>query len=118
MLIPEVSSVPQNDFAKLLIAAVEESLASLGDSSKQSILYHLETSFKLKKENIPANLTEFTIALERIFGPGAPYLEKLIAQRLHEKLGLDYEGKSYPDFLQCMNSAKKRLLVDEECMVI
>ena len=110
--------MPKSDFAKLLIAAVEESLASLGNSSKQSIFYHLETSFKLKKENIPANLTEFTIALERIFGPGAPYLEKLIAQRLNEKLGLNYEDKSHSDFLQCMDNAKKRLLLDKECMVI
>jgi hypothetical protein len=114
----EVSSMPQNDFAKLLIAAVEESLASLGDSSKQAIFYHLEASFKLKKENIPVNLTEFAMALERIFGPGAPYLEKLIAQRLHEKLGLCCEDELCHDFLRCIDNAKKRLSLEEECITI
>ncbi len=110
--------MPPNDFAKLLIAAVEESLASLGDSSKQAIFYHLEASFKLKKENIPVNLTEFAMALERIFGPGAPYLEKLIAQRLHEKLGLCCEDELGHDFLQCIDNAKKRLSLEEECITI
>jgi hypothetical protein len=40
--------LPQNDFSKILLSAVEESLSSLGDSSKQAIFFHLETSFKIK----------------------------------------------------------------------
>lgn len=102
--------MPPNNFSKILLDAVEESLSSLGDSPKQAIFYHLESSFKLKKEHIPANLTEFTKALEGIFGPGAAYLEKLIAQRLYEKLGLDFEDEGNGNFLECMNNARKRLV--------
>lgn len=109
--------MPRNDFGKILLNAVEESLSSLGNSSKQAIFYHLEASFQIKKEHIPANLTEFTKALERIFGPGAPYLEKLIAQRLYEKLGLKCEDEICRDFLQCLNNAKRCLALEEECMV-
>jgi len=91
------------------LTAVEESLSSLGDSPKQAILFHLENSFKIKKEHIPANLTEFTKALEGIFGPGASYLEKLIVKRLYEKLGLNFEDVGSWDFIECVDNVKKHV---------
>lgn len=110
--------MPQNNFSKLLLAAVDESLSSLGDSPKQAILFHLEESFKIKKENIPANLTEFANALEKIFGPGASYLEKLIVKRLHEKLGLEFDDAESRDFLEYVDDVKKRLLPKERYITI
>ena len=106
--------MPRKTFNKILLAAVEESLASLGESSKQAIFYHLESSFQIKKENIPASLTEFEKALERIFGHGASYLEKLIMQRLCDKLGLSLENESTGDFAACMDGVRKRLEPAEE----
>jgi hypothetical protein len=100
---------PQNSFSEILLAAVEESLSSLGNSPKQAILFHLEASFKIKKEHIPENITEFAKALEKIFGPGALYLEKLIVKRLYEKLGLEFENVESRDFLECVNRVKKCL---------
>jgi len=108
--------LPQNHFSKILLSAVEESLSSLGDSPKQAILFHLESSFKIKKEKIPANLTEFAKALEGIFGPGASYLEKLIVKRLHEKLGLRFEDTASLNFLECVENVKKRLVLKGECV--
>jgi hypothetical protein len=108
--------LPQNDFSKILLSAVEESLSSLGDSPKQAILFHLEASFKIKKEKIPANLTEFAKALEGIFGPGASYLEKLIVKRLYEKLGLRFQNTEPLDFLECVENVKKRLMFKGECV--
>ena len=99
----------QNNFKKILLDAVEESLSSLGDSPKQAILFHLESSFKIKKEHIPENITEFTKALENIFGPGAVYLEKLIIRRLYEKLGFEAEDVGNLDFLESVNEVRKRL---------
>lgn len=66
----------QNDFEKILLSAVDEGLCLLGDSSKQSILFRLETSFELKEDNIPSNVAEFNKALEGIFGPGQLILKK------------------------------------------
>ncbi|MDH7477107.1 MAG: hypothetical protein QHH17_01850 [Candidatus Bathyarchaeota archaeon] len=106
----------QNNFSKILLSAVEESLSSLGDSPKQAILFHLEASFNLKKEKIPTNLTEFAKALEGIFGPGASYLERLIVKRLYEKLGLKFEEMEGLDFLKCVDNVKKRILVEGECI--
>ena len=82
---------------------------SLGKSSKESILFHLEDSFRIKKQNIPKNLPEFVNALEELFGPGASYLEKTIARRLNEKLGLEFEDSQSTDFLECVNDARKRI---------
>jgi len=81
----------------------------LGDSPKKAIFFHLEASFKIKKEHIPQNLTEFARALEGIFGPGASYLEKLIIKRLYEKLGLEFEDAERLDFLECVENVKKHL---------
>ena len=101
--------LPQNNLRKILLEAVEEGLSSLGDSPKQAIFFHLETSFKIKKDEIPANLTEFSKALEKIFGPGASYLERLIAKRLYEKLGLKFEEGENWDFLEYVDNVKKHL---------
>ena len=110
--------MPQNSFSEILLAAVEESLSSLGNSPKQAILFHLEASFKIKKEHIPENITEFAKALEKIFGPGALYLEKLIVKRLYEKLGLKFENVESRDFLECVDQVKKRLPLKEGYITI
>ena len=99
----------QRNFSKLLLSAVEEGLSSLGDSPRQAIFFHLETSFNVKKEHIPSNLTEFTKALEGIFGFGAPYLEKLIIKHLYEKLGLEFADEEKWNFLECVDKVKKQL---------
>jgi hypothetical protein len=104
----------QDNVRKILLEAVEEGFSSLGDSPKQAIFFHLETSFKIRKDNIPANLTEFARALEEIFGPGAFYLEKLIAKRLSEKLGLEFEEVENWDFLEYVGNVKKHLPVERE----
>jgi hypothetical protein len=83
--------LPSNNLGQILLAAVEESLSCLGDSPKKVILFHLEASFKIKKEKIPTNLPEFVNALEEILGPGALYLEELIVKRLYEKLGVEFQ---------------------------
>jgi len=110
--------LPQNKFGNILLAAVDESLSSLGDSSKQAIFYHLEFSFNIKKEHIPENITEFLKALETIFGPGASYLEKLIVKRLYEKLGLEFENCQNKDFLDHLRNVKKSLPVAEGIVTV
>jgi hypothetical protein len=101
--------LPQINLRKTLLEAVEEGLSSLGDSPKQAIFFHLETSFEISKDSIPANLTDFSKALEKIFGPGAVYLEMLIVKRLYEKLGLEFEEVKNWDFLEYVDNARGRL---------
>jgi hypothetical protein len=117
MFVSEDNHLTQNDFNKILLSAVDEGLCLLGDSSKQAILFHLETSFQLKEENIPSNLTEFKKALERIFGPGAAYIEKTIVKNLHEKLGLRFEAGKNTDFLEYVETARSRIIQKGEITV-
>jgi len=106
--------LPQNNLKKNLLEAVEEGFSFLGDSPKQAIFFHLASSFEIKKDNIPANLTEFAKALEKIFGPGAFYLEKLIVKRLYEKFGLKFEEVENWDFLEHVSNVKKQLQTEKE----
>jgi len=112
----EDSALPQHHFDRILLSAVEEGLSSLGNSSKQAIFFYLETSFQIKKENIPESLPQFKNALEGIFGPGASFLEKIIAKRLHEKLGLSFEDDVSVDFVGCVNNAKKHIVPQGKCL--
>jgi len=108
-----VGNLPQKDFQKTFLEAVEEGLLTLGNSPKQAILFHLENTFKINFEEIPKNLTEFQKALEKIFGPGAVYIEKLILKRLYEKFQLEFENSEnqQPDLLNSVEALKRRLLL-------
>jgi hypothetical protein len=74
-------------FEKLFLEAVDEALASLGDSAKQAIYFHLENRFKIKRNEIPQRVEDFADGLEKIFGAGAQFLEILIMKKLYERTG-------------------------------
>jgi hypothetical protein len=78
--------LPNNDFDKLLLEAVDEGLSTLGESSKQAIYFHLAKSFNVRKEEIPEKIETFAAAIEKIFGLGANFLEILIMQRLYQRV--------------------------------
>ncbi|MEM3566276.1 MAG: hypothetical protein QXK47_05085 [Candidatus Bathyarchaeia archaeon] len=103
--------MPPKDFQRTFLEAVEEGLSTLGDSPKQAILFHLENTFKIKREEIPQNLTEFQKALEKIFGPGASYLEKLILKKLYGKFQLEFEEpeNQQPSLINSVESLKRRI---------
>jgi hypothetical protein len=73
-------------FEKLLVAAVEDSFSSLGESPKQAIFFHLENTFKIKGQEILSKLASFDEALRNFFGSEAG-LETLIVKKLCEKPG-------------------------------
>jgi uncharacterized protein YaaN involved in tellurite resistance len=77
--------MPNGEFEKLLVEAIDESFYSLGESPKQAILFHLENTFKIDKQKIPDKIDSFDNALKKIFGPGADFLEALIIKKLGEK---------------------------------
>ncbi|MEM2465937.1 MAG: hypothetical protein QXZ47_01375 [Candidatus Bathyarchaeia archaeon] len=100
--------MPPKDIQKKFLEAIEEGLLTLGDTPKQAILYHLENTFKIKREEIPQNLTEFQKALEKIFGPGAPYLETLILKKLYDKFQLKFEeSEKHLNLINSVESLKK-----------
>lgn len=78
-------------FEKLLLEAVDEALASLGESAKQAIYFHLEKKFKIRKSEIPYHVEEFAGGLKKIFGLGAQFIEILVMKRLYERIGQPLE---------------------------
>jgi hypothetical protein len=78
-------------FEKLFVEAVDEALASLGDSAKQAIYFHLENKFEIRRNQIPERVEDFADGLEKIFGVGAQFLEILIMKKLHERVGQPLE---------------------------
>jgi hypothetical protein len=81
-------NMSKRDFEELLLEAVDEGLGSIGESSKQAIYFHLEKSYNIKKQEIPSKIEAFILALEKIFGIGANFLEALILKGLYEKTGV------------------------------
>lgn len=74
-------------FENLLLDAVDEGLACLGESVYRAIYYHLENDFAIKRQDIPCKIEGFADAIEKVFGIGAGLLEIEIMRRLHEKVG-------------------------------
>jgi hypothetical protein len=74
------------DFHELLLQAVDAAFSSLGDSARQSIYFHLETRFKIPRQEIPDRLEDFENGLEKIFGAGTKFLEILIMKKLYEMM--------------------------------
>lgn len=103
-------------FENLLIEAVDEGLASLGESAKQAIYFHLEDKFKIAKNDIPYHLEDFTDGLEKIFGLGAHFIEILIMKSLFEKIGqpLEWNQNKRLVFVEYVAAAKRSFLKREK----
>jgi hypothetical protein len=105
-------TVPKtSEFNKLLASAIDEALNSLGESVKQSIYFHVERNFKLPRDKIPENLSEFQDGLEKIFGAGSQYIEILIMKNLHSKIGGPLKMRSKQlEFTEYVDAVKNGFL--------
>lgn len=99
----------RKSFEKLLLEAVDDALASLGDSARQAIYFHLEDKFKITKNDIPRRLQDFADGLEKIFGLGARFIEILIMKNLYEKIGQPLEWSESKElvFSEYVTAAKQ-----------
>jgi hypothetical protein len=70
------------EFNETLLEAVDFAFSSLGESCRRALYFHLETTFRLPRRQIPKRPEEFDEALETIFKRGAVFLEKLILRKL------------------------------------
>lgn len=83
-------------------------MSLLGDCSKQALFSYLDSTFKIKKQDIPEKTEEFTNAIERIFGNGAKLLEIEILRQLCKKVehNFEYPSKrnnlSFIDYVEAM----------------
>jgi hypothetical protein len=103
------------EFEEILLISIDEALFSLGESVRQSIYFHLEEQFHLKKKQIPKCLKKFQDSMEKIFGSGARFLEILIMKNLYLKIGgtVSMADDCSVDFLSYVNEAKNAYLKNE-----
>jgi len=97
LLIEARLSVKEEDykFKRALLEAIDKSLNKiLGETATQSIYFHLEQDHHLKREDIPNNLEDFLLNLQRIFGTGALVIEKTIMENLYSQLSLNNKNLS------------------------
>lgn len=101
----------RNEFDRLLVGAIDETLNALGESVKQSIYFHIENQFNVTKKEIPENLAEFQGGLEKIFGVGARFIEIQIMKNLHKKVGVPLKMESEKfEFVEYLDAARKSFL--------
>ena len=78
-------------FDQLLVEAIDEVLASLGEPVKNHIYIHLENDFLITKKELPKQIEEFSDFLFRIFGSSANNLEIRFMRTLYSKIKSDQQ---------------------------
>ena len=86
---------------EIVLKAIDEGLHSLGESSKQALWYYLETEFKLDRNRIHEDLTDFQNILKQFFGSGYTFLDALFCQCLEELADEKFDNKA--SFVECVN---------------
>jgi hypothetical protein len=99
----------KNQLDTKIMDAIDESLASFGESVKQVVYFQLENSYNVKKQDIPCRIEEFTVAIEGIFGIGARLIEMKILETLYARAeGFVYVPKGedlvFKDYVQNVKS--------------
>jgi len=73
------------NFEQLLTDAVENVFSSLGESCKQTLYFHFENRYNIRKREIATRIEDFADALEEMFGSGANLIEIKIMKALFSK---------------------------------
>ncbi|MCW4010432.1 MAG: PAS domain S-box protein [Candidatus Bathyarchaeota archaeon] len=79
----------EQEFNRLFLEAIDETLSALGESAKTAIYFHLEQKFKIERDTIPRRVDKFTKALAKLFGVGSKPMEIMFMRRIHEKIKID-----------------------------
>jgi hypothetical protein len=67
----------------------------------------IESSYQVRREDIPDKLLTFHRALQGLLGSGAKMIERLIARDLYSRLGLDFIEHHDWTLIDFMHHAKK-----------
>ncbi len=81
----------ESKFDAVLLDAIDTAFSALGQNVKFAIYFNLESKFGLAKQDIPDRITDFSDALDKIFGQAARSLEILIMKYLNDKVKCNYE---------------------------
>ena len=98
-------------FENAVAESIDEALSTLGENVKQAVYSYLEKKCNMEKEQIPSMMTDFTNAIELIFGDAAKLVELKIIEKLQGKVkGFVYKSKSKEMFFAEYLSALQKHL--------
>jgi hypothetical protein len=102
----------EDKFNLAIIEAVEKSFSSFNKLDKEATYLHLEKAFKIKKQEIPSKIGEFSNAIEQMFGIGAKLVEIKIIETLHNRIRgfMFFPKKGDVDFKEYVVSLRAFLL--------
>ena len=105
-------SEKSKSFNKLLLESIDKALLSLGNSARQAIYSHFENTYKISRIDIPRNLEQFQLILEKIFGVGSRYLEILIMKNLYTeiKFSARIEQNQQLEFLEYIDAVRRNFV--------
>ena len=112
------SGMLYQEFNEALLDAIDYAFSSLGESCWRALYFHLKTTFRLPRRQIPERLDEFDEALKTIFQRGAGFLEKLILRKLCEMLGVCDVEDYVPDFVVSISMISARNTLMDELRIL
>jgi hypothetical protein len=94
-------------FEELFDSAIDKALLLLGESGRKATYYHIEKTFRLKRDAWHKNPEAFAEAVEQIFGPGSQLLLEAIVKELYADLGLKFQETKQFSFAHFVRQAQR-----------
>lgn len=99
----------ERNFERVLLEAIDEALAMLGESVKKIVYFHVENKYLLKAEDIPKQPELFILAIKSLLGTGGTYIESLVLKKLCEEYRLDYESFANTPLEEAIQQIRKSI---------
>ena len=94
-------------FEHLLNEVIDDVFSLFGTSFKQTVYDCMEKKYRLKKSDFAEHLTEFSEAIEQIFGYSAGLVEIQMMKRLYQKVPefkyWPQETLTFPDYVNALS---------------
>jgi hypothetical protein len=97
-------------FDKILGNAIDESLLVLGAPAKTILIFHIESRFSLKFEDIPKHPELFVLAIKSILGHGSVIVESMIIQKLCSICAINLEDTNNTAFLESLSKIRSEVI--------
>lgn len=101
-------------FNRLISDSIKEGLERLGHNMAHTILYHIEKTERISRQEVIHNIDLFARGLQRIFNEGAKIIEGLIIEKLNENLGLNKALNTDKTLQEYVEEARSTLLFEKK----
>ncbi len=95
-------------FGQILLEAIDESLAVLGDEPRQAVYQYLATIDSLQREDIPSRLEDFAQGMKKALGSASSVLQKIVLKKLFQKIGSTFKESHDFDLVDYVKEAERR----------